>query len=194
MSAGAPLYRLGVKLFAADAGVELVELIPVFHRWIQRRMLDDMLVDVADYSHVQAGPGIVLVAHEGNYGFEECGGRRGLVYYSKRPLDGALEQDLHTVCRKALDACQRLEGESLDPPVRFGGDAIQVFSNDRLAAPNTEAGYLRVEPAVRALLDRLYGGESYALERAADPRERLALTARVQRARPVQDLLARLAA
>lgn len=190
----AELHRIGVKLFAGGEGGDLLDLVPVFHRWIQSRALEDLLIDVAEYSHVRAGPGVVLVAHEGNYGLDETGGRRGLVYYAKRPLEGDLEQRLRRVCRKALAACRRLETDGVPAWLTFAGDAIQVFSNDRLAAANDERGRRLLEPAARALLDRLYAGGDYQLEHEPDPRERLTLTARAAQPVAVETLLARLAA
>ncbi|MGD8429696.1 MAG: hypothetical protein PVH31_04745, partial [Ectothiorhodospiraceae bacterium] len=104
--------RIGIKVFADNADdVNLVDLIPVFHRWIQTRAVDDVLVDVADYSHVHNGPGILLIAHEGNYSFDESDGRRGIVYYSKRPLEGELSDKLGLVAGKALKASRRLASE-----------------------------------------------------------------------------------
>ena len=89
------LERVGVKFFC-DAGeaVELSELIPVFHRWIQTNALGRLLIDVADYSHMTEGPGVILVGHEGIYAMDETGGRRGLVYYVRRPVDGSLTEHL----------------------------------------------------------------------------------------------------
>ncbi len=81
------LHKFGIKLFAVDAkGFDILKLIPMYHRWIQQKMLEDLLIDVADYSHVPAGPGVMLIAHEGNYALDETGHERGVVYYSKHPL------------------------------------------------------------------------------------------------------------
>ena len=62
------LNKFGIKFFAQDAdGFAILKLIPVYHRWIQQNALEDLLIDVADYSHVPSGPGVMLIAHEGNY-------------------------------------------------------------------------------------------------------------------------------
>ena len=39
-------------LAAARSPVPLERAIPVFHRWIQERSLDELMVDVADYTPV----------------------------------------------------------------------------------------------------------------------------------------------
>jgi hypothetical protein len=188
------LHKLGVKFFVADAnGVGLLEFIPIFHRWIQTRVLDDLLIDVADYSHVYAGPGILLVAHEGNYSVDETGNRRGLAYYSKHPLDGDLSERLTTVCRKALKACRLLVQEvELKDRLKFQGEALQVFANDRLVAPNTEETWLAFAPALKALLARLYLGADYELTREVDSKERFSVTIKVGKPVEIDTLLERL--
>jgi len=54
--------------------VLLERAIPVFHRWIQERSLDELMVDVADYTHVPDGPGVVLVCHDAIYSLDTGGG------------------------------------------------------------------------------------------------------------------------
>jgi hypothetical protein len=189
------LYKIGVKFFAENAAaLDLLELIPVFHRWIQTRGLEDLLVDVADYSHVHAGPGIVLVAHEGNYAFDETDNRRGLMYYSKRPLAGDLQQRLASVCRKTLKACQLLEqAPELKGNLVFRGNELQLFSNDRLIAPNEEWTSTALEPALGSLLQQLYPGSEVKLEGERDPKERFSVTAKTAQPVSIATLLERLA-
>ena len=39
------LHKFGIKFFAADAeAVDILKLIPVYHRWIQQKVLADLLV------------------------------------------------------------------------------------------------------------------------------------------------------
>ncbi len=45
------------------------------------------------------------------------------------------------------------------------GNDLQFFANDRLVAPNTDAAYAELEPALKHFLDRLYAGASYTLVR-----------------------------
>jgi len=189
------LQRVGVKVFAEDADdLALPEFIPIFHRWIQGRVLDQLLIDVADYSHVHAGPGILLVAHEGNYSVDESEGRRGLAYYAKTAMDGDLESRLVALCRTTLEACRRLAAEpELRGRLRFRGDEIRVFANDRLLAPNTDDTFARVEPAVRGLAHTLYPDVECAMTRERDPKERFAVTLSADQRVDLATLLARLA-
>jgi len=57
--------RINVKFFVANPnGTGLEVFIDVFNSWVQAS--DGEYYDIADYSHVHAGPGILLVAHEAN--------------------------------------------------------------------------------------------------------------------------------
>lgn len=189
------LQRIGLKLFAADGtSVRPREFVPVFHRWIQTRAVaDQLLIDVADYSHVPDGPGVLLVAHEGNFSVDLGGGRMGLAYNRKTPANGALADRLRGLARTVLDACQRLEEEaSLRGRMRFRGDALELFANDRLHAPNEPETLVAFRPALDALLRALYGESACTVTPEADARERFRVRVQAPAAVSVRELLARL--
>ncbi len=187
------LHKLGVKFFVDADGIDVLELIPMYHRWIQQHALDDLLIDVADYSHVPAGPGIMLIAHEGNYALDETDHERGVLYYSKHRLDGELSDRVAHVARKALKAAQLMSADTeLAGALKLPGNRLQFFANDRLVAPNTDTAYAELEPALKSFLDRLYAGARYTLAREPDPRERLSVRVQAEGEVPVQTLLERL--
>src|SRR3974377_344029 len=108
------LQKLSVKFFVEQPDdVPLTKFIEVFHGWIQAT--DGVYHDVADYSHMQAGPGIVLVADGANVSIDETGNRRGLLFNQKRSLTESHHDRLRTVFRSALETCLKLEAE---PPLR----------------------------------------------------------------------------
>lgn len=188
------LHKAGIKFFAEENGtVELLEFIPIFHRWIQNRMLDQVLIDVADYSHVQAGPGIVLVAHEGNYSIDETGNRRGLAYYSKHEVPGnGFSGRLQKITMDALAACRLIEqDDEINGRMKFPGNELQIFTNDRLLAPNTDETWAALEPAINEFLEKLFAGKDYSLEREPDPGERFQVTIRASEPVSVETLLGR---
>src|ERR1700682_1252685 len=135
------MQHVNVKLLVRNPEeVDLEPLIPVFHGWIQNQIGEGLLLDIADYRHVHAGPGVVLIGHEGDYSVDNTDHRLGVRYNRKAPLDGSNRDRLAQAARAALLACQRLEQEpSLGGRIRFNGQGVEVFINDRLAAPNTEA-------------------------------------------------------
>lgn len=191
------LHRIGVKWFAEErAPLNMLDLIPVFHRWIQEHTIDNLLIDVAEYTHMHHGPGVLIIAHEGNYGYDETHGERGLVYYSKLPLpETDLAARMAAVARKGLEACVCfLRETNLAAQVNFPCNRLEVFANDRLQAPNTDAGWADFAPAVTALAARLFPDQSYKIERrSVDPHERLAAIIRAEPAPGPEALLARLA-
>lgn len=188
------LHKFGIKFYAADAEqLDILKLIPMYHRWIQQNALEDLLIDVADYSHVPAGPGVMLIAHEGNYALDEADHERGVVYYSKHRLAGELPARLARVASKALKAGQLMSADAeLEGALKLPGNRLQFFSNDRLVAPNTDAAYAELEPSLKAFLDQLYAGARYSVARETDQRERLSVRVHAEAEVALETLLARL--
>jgi hypothetical protein len=171
------LHRIGIKVPMQEGlALPALEFIQVFHQWIQAHALPGILIDVADYSHVHHGPGILLVAHAGNYSVDEIGGWRGLSYYSKHALPGDLTARLTAVCHLALQVCDLLERDArFAGKLRFNAGELELFANDRLKAPNTAATETAILPALKALLGKLYPGRECKIAREPDARERFAL-------------------
>lgn len=166
------LQKINVKFFVADPDrIRVEEFINVFNSWIQSS--NGEFYDVADYSHVHDGPGIVLVAHEANVSIDGTGGRLGLLYNRKQPLSGTNRERLRFVFRSALENCRKLEQDSaLRGRLSFLGNEATLLINDRLIAPNTEEAFEEVRPDIQALAQSLYQGADVTLERGQDPRER----------------------
>src|SRR5262245_66172288 len=98
------VHKLGVKFFAADpTSVRLDAFIPIFHGWIQRQNLaGHLLIDVHDYSHIHDGPGILLVAHEGNVSIDMSDGRPGRMYYRNTPTAPSPSEHVTTITRSRI--------------------------------------------------------------------------------------------
>jgi hypothetical protein len=142
--------RIGVKLFAENSGaVKVQEFVPIFHSWIQRQCVHGhLLIDVHDYSHIHNGPGILLVAHEGNFSTDLAEGKLGLSYFRKQPVGEGAEV-LKAAMKTALQAASLLEEEpALGGRLRFRRDEALITANDRLLAPNDAAGYAALQPAI----------------------------------------------
>jgi hypothetical protein len=169
------LHRLGIKFFAADpASINLEDFIPLFHGWIQRQALKGhLLIDVHDYSHMQNGPGILLVAHEGNLSIGMSDGRLGLYYYRKAPTPLSAVGHMATVFKTGLDACRLIEE---DAKLQFKMDELLVIANDRLEAPNTEETFAELQAPLKDALQEVFRASSFKLTRAnTDPKDRLAV-------------------
>jgi hypothetical protein len=184
------LQHVNVKLLVNDSkGFDLELLIPIFHGWIQGKVFEERLLDIADYRHVSDGPGIVLIGHEGDYSVDNTAGRLGVRYNRKTGLDGSNVERLKQATRAALYACARLETEaSLKGNLRFNGQDVEVFINDRLLAPNTPATKTAAEPEFRSFFDNLFGGAQYSLSYSDDPRRLFGISAKASRSFVVEDL------
>ena len=190
------LQHVNVKLLVKNPEeVDLEPLIPVFHSWIQGQVFDELLLDVADYRHVQAGPGIVLIGHQGNYSVDNTDNRLGVRYNRKAALDGTNQDRLKQAARAALTACQRLEAEpGLQGKLRFNGQDMEIFVNDRLLAPNREATLEAVKADFQGFAKNLFGGGGYSLSYASgDPRALFAISLKASSSLSVADLLNNLA-
>lgn len=179
------LQHVNVKLLVQNPDeADLEPLIPVFHSWIENQNGDELLIDVADYTHISAGPGIVLIGHEGNYSVDNTGNRLGIRYNRKAPLDGSNQDRLTQAARAALTACRRLEGEPrLGGKFRFNGQDIEIFVNDRLVAPNNAATRQKFDEDFRLFSRKLFRGREYSISYGTDPRS--LFTAFVKAAEPL---------
>ena len=190
-------YKINVKFFAREPRqVAPHEFVPIFHSWIQiQDVPEHTLIDVADYAHVQDGPGILLVAHEANFYADSVGGRLGFTYQRKHPFEGSFSDRLRQAIIAALEGCQRLE---LDPrlsgKIAFRTDEVVVQLNDRLLAPNTAETFEQVRPELDKVFSEMYGAP-IRLEHRPSARELFEVRAKPERsAATVTDLLNRLSA
>ena len=183
------LQKINVKFFVVSSnGVSLETFIPVFNSWIQAS--DGEYYDIADYGHISAGPGVMLIAHDANISIDETGGRRGLLYNRKQPLAGGNAEKLQLVCRAALEFCARIEGEpALAGRIRFRGDELLFLVNDRLAVPNTAETFNAVRAELEVLARTLYGGADFTLDYNPDARQRFSVSMRTPRGFEISALL-----
>jgi hypothetical protein len=147
----------------------------VFQRWIRENVAEELLIDVADYRHVPAGPGVVLVGHEANYSLDNGASRLGLLYNRKAPIEASAAENVAQALRAALAACRRLQEEpEFEGGLRFGpAHEIEITINDRALAPNTDEAFASLQPAIETALRAAYGAVEFQLERLGDARERL---------------------
>ncbi len=127
------LQKLNVKVFVERSdGIALTDFIDIFHGWIQAS--DGDYYDVADYSHMQAGPGIVLIANDANVSIDETENRRGLLFSQKGWLTGSNQEKLRSVFRSALENCRKLEEEAgAAREIAFCGERSASFGKRPIA-------------------------------------------------------------
>jgi hypothetical protein len=172
------LQKIAVKIFASPNDIPLTDFIDVFHGWIQAT--DGVYHDVADYSHMRAGPGIVLVASHANLSIDETNNRRGLLYRQKSHLSGSNEEKIRAILRAALKYCRRLEEEPvLRGKLKFSNEEIFISINDRLLAPNRQGTLTALKQDLEGAIRPLVGDAKFTLEHNQDPRQNFSVTVRV---------------
>ena len=178
------LQKIEIKFFAVEPEpVPLTAFIDVFHGWIQAS--DGVYHDVADYSHMHQGPGIVLVAPDFYVSVDETGGRRGFLFSQKARLEGSNQERLARVFQSALEYCRRLQAESaLQGKIDFRFDEFEITLNERLLAPNGDESYGAFKAEVETFVGQIFGGAPVSLQQESDARRRVRL--RIQAMEPVE--------
>lgn len=172
--------KLQIKLFAAPATSSTftpAALVPVFHDWIRRGVLPELMIDVASYEHVPHGPSVLFVGHGSDYFYDEGKGQPGLLYSRKRQAPPPGER-LADAVRRAVHVAHLLEAEPT-LGLKFATDRVQLRINDRLAARNDAATLAALRPELDAFFGHLFAGGPLALTQAADPRELFTVTCQV---------------
>jgi hypothetical protein len=148
---------LELKLFAEESGVpDSGELLPVFHAWIREaRLTDEILIDVADYSHVHQGPGVILVGHRAIYGIDRGEGGPGLLCRHRRPASGDGGSRLRDLFRRAFHASALLQEEpALGGRFRLRNE-MRFRIHDRRFAPHRTSTWNAVVPELMSVISEL---------------------------------------
>lgn len=180
------LQHLNVKLYAErPEGLNLGKFTPIFQRWIQDQVCkDELLLDVADYLHVPAGPGIVLIGHEADYSMDETDHRLGLRYNRKTGLGGNNGTRIQQALSATFRAASLLEQEPmLEGKLKFNREAFDLSVNDRALAPNTPQTFEALKPELQAGLTSYFGAGTFSFSHLSDPRTRFGVVVKLNKSR-----------
>lgn len=171
--------KVSVKLFASqNVEAPLESYIPVFHRWIREAKLSEMLIDVADYTHVPRGIGVLLVGHGSDVAIDQGEDRPGVLFCRKRALPAGADL-VADALRRALEAASLLDADpEVHGPKAFGKTEILIRFPDRLQLANDDASFERVRSDVERALGEVFAGSRYTLQREGEVREPLTIRAR----------------
>ena len=176
------LHRIDVKVFATSGNdIDPYTFMTVLQRWIQQHTIPGVLIDVADYSHIHHGPGVILIAHEHNVSIDYDGGKMGLLLRQKTPVEGTLGDRICAATLFALKAAQLLQAEpEFAGRLAFDLRHAIVIANDRLNAPAGAATTGRLKTEAATALSKVYPG-SIAIEPVpGDPRSRATIEIRAE--------------
>lgn len=175
------LYRVCVKIYAPEpeglAGGDAATFVPILHEWFREDSLGLVMIDVADYAHAPDSPGIMLVTYETSFALDRSDGAFGLFAQRRTSFDGDATAAVAETIRQALVVAEKLENDHrLTGKLRFDRSRIRVEANDRLRAPNSDAGYEAFSTIVKDAVEELFPGRDLQVERVVnDPRDRLSV-------------------
>ena len=193
--------RLSVKFYFEELSVDVDAFIPVFHRWIREDVVpNELLLDVADYKHIQDGPALLLVGHEADYVIDLTDGKPGLLYVRKRDTGSNLSDALGTTLAQALNWIELTENDvELGGKLKLRTDGATIVLLDRLNYPNAASNGDGVDSAANAAqaqltdnLAALFGGDATVTRIANDAREPLTFELCAPSAPNVDTLLSQL--
>ncbi len=126
------------------------KIISVFHRWIQESqdskksaVMDELIIDVANYSHVPQGPGIMLIGHDSFYSIEPGPeNRMGLLYNRRTKLVETNQEKLVFAIKAVINVKNLLEKEELwESKLKFAMTEFKLELKDRHFTPNTKESF-----------------------------------------------------
>lgn len=120
--------KLMVCLRLSGSGASVLPKInATFHQWIASHALGEIVIDVADYSHVPGGPGVVLIGYDYNYSVTQRGHEIELGCLHKRSTPG--QNPLLNTLRRLLEAGCLLEAplRECDVELLTAGAEVTVF-------------------------------------------------------------------
>ncbi|MDE0102540.1 MAG: hypothetical protein OXN89_09180 [Bryobacterales bacterium] len=171
------LQRIDVKLLLnAPAEPDLDPFLVIFDRW--RKVTDHPSdwVDLADYAHMPAGPGILIAGKRDTYSVNLNPPGPGLLTSVRRGLSGSLSERFREAFRRASDLNAAVLAEPEFPKEMAPIDgAWEIFANDRLLCPNTN----EMDSVVRPELAAALGVDPATLRRHSDPVGRLGYSLRI---------------
>jgi len=172
------LQKFGIKLYLnTDGNFESKDFIPVFHNWIQEKVVDDhLLIDVADYSHITDGPGVMLIAHEGHFSLDQENHQPGILYMRKTEINGNFKERFIKIFTTAIQAANRLRDNNIDQEIDFIKNSFRFIANDRRFAKNTLENQILYQDEVQKSLEELYPTSRVEYKNISSANERLAFT------------------
>lgn len=173
------IQNIAIKFYASSGqDIDQSVFIPIFQDWIKTQALGEVMIDIADYTHVPNGPGMMLICHETNYGMDTAeAGRLGLLAQRKQPQNGDHQDRILGVIRGCLRFLSLLQQDPRTPQaLKFDLGAFDYIANDRLRLTNSEESLAAIYDDLAAAAGKLYPGKNISIERRPNhPKARLAV-------------------
>lgn len=124
------LKKIAIKL-AVSGNVDPEAVMQQFVQWIRDDSIEGTLLDVADYSHMHEGPGVVLIAHEFLLSLDEQDGWVGLRFSKRTASDLSVQGQIEEAWAILERAANMLKEKC---QLSFNGCKCEISTLDRLHA------------------------------------------------------------
>jgi len=177
------LQHLIARIFVdGDLKFNPVRCVPLFHDWVARQSMPEMLIDVAELLHVPDGPGVIAVGHEADYALDHTDGRWGVLYRRKTLVADSNAERVKQALDSAASAAALIEA-AFPGEIAFSRQEFELVVNDRALAPNKPETFDAAKADLKAGVSAFLGGGASTLShQGGDPRRRFAVT--VKSAKP----------
>ena len=172
------LQKFGIKLYLnTNDNFKSKDFIPVFHNWIQEKVVSEhLLIDVADYSHIKDGPGVMLIAHEGHFCLDQEEHKAGIMYMRRSHFRGNFTERFINVFSIVIQAAKRLTDNNINKKIDFSRDLFRFISNDRRVVENTSINQSVYQDEVQKALKDMYPNSKWEYKDISNENERMAFT------------------
>jgi hypothetical protein len=173
--------KIALKLYAKSSPLpETIRFVEVFHDWIKKGVLPELMIDVIEYGHVERGPIVLFVGHESDYSIDMSEGRAGLSYLRKRvksdiPGDSLALTDSFA---RVLNVADKLATDPRLGGFQVGRDEVLLRLVDRLNAPNSDATFDASRSEIELVASAALGKSAKLTREADDLREPFAVRIR----------------
>ena len=170
---------------------DLEPLIPIFHGWIQDQVSEELLLDVADYRHVPAGPGVMLIGLEGGL---QRGQHRRPPGRSLQPQSGAGGQQSGSIAAGGARGADGVVNVWKPIPGSAGNFALAARSSKYSSTTGcwlrtTRKRARRRTAEFQSFATKLFRRSDYSLAYNNEPRRLFGATLKASRSFSVRDLL-----
>ena len=179
-------YKYNISFPVKTLGeVSVTEVINLFHKWIKDQEPSQLLLDVADYSHVPDGPGIMLVGFHEIIAFKMNAEKPSFVVTQKSVLEGeasaVLLKTLTNGCFYANEFAKAF-GDKLE----LDAENFEVGLNDRLL--DSAESLKNLEGSINELNKSIDLGWESSLDSEANPKNLPYLKVKAAKVRSLEEL------
>ena len=183
MGATVEVQKLGLKVFVDQPqGVDVQSFMETFNEWIRDKSVPGILIDIADYTHMHHGPGVMLVSHEANWSMDEEGGRLGLLVAVKVQEQGSLAERIEQVFKRVYLGCRLIEGTPRHRGIQFNRGHFVFMAGDRLTAVHDDDTLQQLTTALKAHIAKNFQDANPVIHFEQDKRKRVALHVQLSKA------------